>query len=152
MALWLLDSNILLRSVNRSDPQFALTLQATVTLVGRGDRLCFTLQGLSEFWNACTRPATARGGLGLSIAETEKRVRIIERVGTFLPDTEAVRVHWRRLVFTHQVHGVQVHDARVVAAMQAHGLTHLLTYNLADFQRYGGLVVAHPQDVINGNV
>ena len=152
MSDWLLDSNILLRGVDRTDPQFTLTLRAVGMLVGGGNALHFTMQGLTEFWNVCTRPATARGGLGLPIAETERRVRVIERVGVFLPDTAAVRAHWRRLVVIHQVQGVQVYDARLVATMLAHNVTHLLTFNHADFQRYPEITAAHPQDLLDGRV
>ncbi len=152
MADWLLDSNILLRGVDRTDPQYTLTLQAVSTLARAGSLLYFTLQGLTEFWSVCTRPATARGGLGLSVAETERRVRVIERLGLFLPDTLEVRTQWRRLVVAHQVQGVQVYDARLVAAMLAHNVTHLLTFNVADFRRYGEIIAAHPQDVLDGRV
>jgi predicted nucleic acid-binding protein len=37
---------------------------------------------------------------------------------------------------TTRVSGVQVHDARLVAAMKTHGVTHILTFNVVDFQRY----------------
>ena len=35
------------------------------------------------------------------------------------------------------VAGRQVHDANIVATMLAHGERRLLTFNAADFQRYG---------------
>jgi hypothetical protein len=31
--------------------------------------------------------------------------------------------------------------------MIVHGLTHMLTFNVADFQRFTGITVVHPQDV-----
>jgi len=111
-----------------------------------------TLQGFAEFWNVCTRPSTARGALGLSAAETHRRFRIMKRHVEFLPDTDDVRVQWEQLVITHQVEGVQVHDTRLVASMLAHSVTHLLTLNTSHFQRYQGIIVAHPQDVIDGKV
>ena len=36
-----------------------------------------------------------------------------------------------------QVGGRQVHDANIVATMLAHGERRLLTFNAADFRRYG---------------
>ena len=33
--------------------------------------------------------------------------------------------------------GRQIHDANIVAAMLAHGERRLLTFNTADFRRYG---------------
>ena len=95
-----------------------------------------------------SRPPSARGGYGLSIAEAEHRLRIIERLFSVATETPTSYTFWRNLVRTYAVQGVQVHDARLVALMQAHSITHILTLNLADFVRYQSLVVAmHPQAV-----
>ncbi len=140
--LWLLDSNILIRLPHRPDP-----LHALGRLWSRGDRFCYTSQALGEFWSVCTRPTTARGGFGLTVSETDRRARLIERFYCFLPDTPAVHAEWRRLLVAHGVAGVQVHDARIVASMSVHGVGHLLTYNMADFQRFPGFTVQRPQDI-----
>src|SRR5579859_3869080 len=125
--LVLIDSGILLRLLHRTDPLHPSVRAAVRALKIRGDTLVAATQNLAEFWNVCTRPATARGGFGLSTAETEKRLRLLERIIRILPDTPAAYPIWRNLIATLQVSGVQVHDARLVALMQAHGLTHLLT-------------------------
>lgn len=49
---------------------------------------------------------------------------------------------------THAVGGKNAHDARLVAAMLAHGLTHLLTFNAADFRRFTAVTVADPSGVL----
>lgn len=116
-------------------------------LWARGDRFCYTSQILSEFWNVCTRPGAARGGFGLSVAETDRRVRMIERFYHFLPDSAAVHAEWRRLLVAHAVTGVQVHDTRIAAAMSVHGVSHLLTFNVGDFTRFAGITARHPQDI-----
>ena len=152
MAMRLLDTSILLRTAHPGEPELHLAREAGAILRNRGERLCVVLQNLSEFWNASTRPPSTRGGFGLTTADVDRRVRLIERTTTFLPDTDTVRRHWRQLVVAHQVQGVQVHDARLVASMLAHNVTHLLTFNTADFRRYGQIVAAHPRDVVNGNV
>lgn len=54
---------------------------------------------------------------------------------------------WRRLVLTNSVAGVEVHDAKLVASMNVYGITHLLTFNVADFKRYPGIVAVSPSDV-----
>lgn len=36
--------------------------------------------------------------------------------------------------------GKQVHDANLVATMLVHGVTRLLTFNAADFRRFGTLI------------
>ena len=75
------------------------------------------------------------------------RLRLIERFYPSLPDTPAVHAEWRRLLVAHSVVGVQVHDTRLVAAMNIYGVTHLLTFNGADFARFAGITSHHPQNV-----
>jgi predicted nucleic acid-binding protein len=146
MMLYLLDSNVLLRLFHRSDPAHLVVRQALSKLRARGDRFCCTSQTLGEFWNVCTRPGAARGGFGLSVAETDRRLRLIERFYQLLPDTPAVHAEWRRLLVAHSVMGVQVHDTRLVASMNVYGVTHLLTFNGADFARFPGITAVHPQN------
>jgi predicted nucleic acid-binding protein len=86
-----------------------------------------------------------RNGLGLSIAETDRRTRSIESVMALLPDGESVHREWRRLVVTYEVRGVQVHDARLAAAMPVHGVTRVLTMDESDFMRFAGVTRVHPR-------
>ena len=114
----LLDSNILLRISKSDDPQQPVIAEALKTLVGQGVRLCYTSQTLAEFWNASTRPFD-KNGFGLSIAETDRLARVIERDFEFLPDSREIHERWRALLVVYNVQGVQVHDARLAAAMEA---------------------------------
>jgi predicted nucleic acid-binding protein len=144
---YLIDTNILVRVIHRADPLRRMAWRALTTLWSNGETLHYTSQILGELWNVCTRPTQARGGLGLTIAQTERRVRLFERNLELLPDSRAVHEEWRRLLVVHAVSGVQVHDARLVAAMRVHGITHLLTFNRNDFLRYPGITAVHPQDI-----
>ena len=144
---YLFDTNVLLRLARRNDPQRQLALEAVRILRSRDDVLCVTPQVLSEFWNVCTRPASARGGLGLSLTQTERKARLIERHFLLLPDSLATFQEWRRLVVTHSVMGVGVHDAKLVASMNVHGITNLLTFNVSDYKRYPGIASVSPSDV-----
>lgn len=148
--LWLIDANVPLRALHRPDPFHPAAWGSIRILRERGEVLCCTLQTLTEFWAVSTRPATSRGGFGLSVTETDRRVRVIERHMTFLSDTPDVRTHWRRLVVGYGVQGVRVHDARLAASMLAHGVTHLLTFNVDDFRRYDQITAVHPQEVLDG--
>src|SRR6185503_141903 len=98
---YLFDTNLFLRLARRNDPQRQLALEALQKLRSRNEVLCFTPQVLSEFWNVCTRPASARGGLGLSPIQTERKARLIERHFRLLPDNLATFQEWRRLVVMH---------------------------------------------------
>ena len=59
----------------------------------------------------------------------------------------AVHQEWRRLLVTHNVSGVQVHDARLVAAMRVHAVKRVLTFNEKDFARYPGIEAVHPRSL-----
>ena len=146
IASCLVDTNILLRITRRSDPQHKMVDTALARLAGQGTTLYYTHQNIAEFWNAMTRPVD-RNGLGLSVAETEREVRAIEAGMSLLPDNEAVYREWRRIVVRHSVSGVQVHDARLAATMYVHGVSHILTLNVADFNRFDGLMALHPDSV-----
>lgn len=144
---YLCDTNLFLRLALKSDLSRNLVFDALQKLRSRQDELFYTSQILAEFWNVCTRPNTARGGIGFSVAETERKVRIIEKYFRLLPDNLAIHQEWRRLVLTYSVMGVQVYDARLVAAMNTYGLQNILTLNLKDFARYAGINAIHPKDV-----
>jgi len=64
-----------------------------------------------------------------------------------LLDTEAIYQEWERLAIANKVVGVNVYDARLVAAMLVHGLTHILTFNIADFARYSQITAVNPPTV-----
>jgi predicted nucleic acid-binding protein len=64
-----------------------------------------------------------------------------------LPDSPAVFTEWRRLVTEHRVAGAQVHDARLAAVANVYGVRSILTFNTADFRRFGKPAVLHPSDV-----
>jgi predicted nucleic acid-binding protein len=146
-ARWLLDTNILLRMSKSDDPHHPMIGGALRTLVARGARLCFTSQTLGEFWNASTRPLD-KNGFGLSVEETDRIARVIERDFELLPDSRDVHDRWRHLLVAHKVKGVQVHDTRLAASMYVHGVTQLLTVNVRDFQRFPLLRVVHPAEVV----
>ncbi|HEU4388385.1 MAG TPA: type II toxin-antitoxin system VapC family toxin [Blastocatellia bacterium] len=143
----LADTNILLRFLLRSDPSYLSIRQAVRILKARREPVVTTPQNIAEFWNVCTRPTTARGGLGLSVEATEHRLRLLERHFRVLSDNPAVYETWKALVSKHKVIGVAVHDARLVAAMIVHGVTSILTTNVGDFRRYPGINVFAPDDI-----
>jgi predicted nucleic acid-binding protein len=146
IASCLVDTNILLRLARRSDPQHKLVDAALAKLALEGTTLHYTHQNIAELWNVMTRP-TDRNGFGLTVAEAEREVRVIEAGMILLPDSEAVYQEWRRIIVQHAVSGVQVHDARLAAAMRVHGVGNILRLNATDFTRYEEITVLHPSSV-----
>lgn len=144
----LVDTNVLVRAVQRNHPLMRTARQALRSPVQNGQELCVSWQNIAEFWNVCTRPANANG-LGSSIAATERLTARIETFFTVLPDSPEAFRHWRRLIVTHEVRGAKVHDARLAAIMQAHGIREILTFNAADFRRYDNVAVLDPASFLS---
>ena len=140
----LADSGILLRLFDPGDPRTDAVLRTIAALEAQGDTLVTAAQNIAEFWNVCTRPATARGGFGLSLAVAEQRLQRVERGFTLLPELPTTYAIWRGLIVAHAVLGKQVHDARLAALMLSHGVTHLVTLNARDFARYPTLTAIDP--------
>lgn len=143
---YLLDTNILLRLSLSGGPYDEVVVSAVGRLAAEEATLFYTLQNAAEFWNVCTRPRE-RNGLGLTHRATDRRLQLIEEQFLFLPETETTYARWRRIVMECGVSGVQVHDARLAAAMNVNNVSHLLTLNVQDFERFTGITPVHPNDI-----
>ena len=146
--IYIADTNFTLRFAHRSDPQHSIVRSAARKLRKDGDEINIIPQTCVEFWNVITRPV-ARNGFGFSGAKADHSLSLIERIFPLLPNDPKIYQEWRKLVVDFSVSGVQVHDARIVAAMKTHGVTHILTFNAADFTRYEriGIVAVDPGTV-----
>jgi predicted nucleic acid-binding protein len=142
----LVDTNVLLRSVQHASPSYREARAAIRTLLRHGDRLCIFSQNVVEFWSVATRPES-RNGLGLTLHQADWYASRLEFILTLLNDTPNIYREWRSLVVAHQIAGANVYDARLVAAMNVYGITSIITFNVDDFKRYPGIQVVHPQNV-----
>jgi predicted nucleic acid-binding protein len=146
----LIDTSILARLANTADRFHSVAVRAVVELHRRGEVLHVTPQNLIEFRNVATRPTTANG-LGLPIVDAEAKAAAFEGTFPLLAETPDIFPAWKALVGTLGVVGKRVHDARLVAVCHVHSVTHLLTFNVADFAGlagYGpGVVVVDPATV-----
>jgi predicted nucleic acid-binding protein len=144
----LLDTGVLLRLFDRSDPEFPAIRECVRRLRQEPDRPPTTVQNLAEFWSVTTRPASARGGYGISVSLATKRIRFLRAVCEVLfPDGYSLE-EWTQLIVTHNVLGVQVHDAHIAAIMQAANIKNILTLNKADFLRYPRIVPVTPVELL----
>lgn len=142
-----LDTNVLLRYANTSDPLYSTADAAIAKLHARAETLCIVAQNLYEFWAAATRPVNANG-LGMSIAEAELQKIRLKRLFPLLPDPPNLLDEWETLVFACACHGRVSYDARIVAAMKTHGIAEILTFNAPDFRRFLGLTILDPHSFI----
>ena len=147
---YLLDTSILLRLANATDPQHAIAAQAVLELHRRGEVLHLTPQVLVEFRSVATRPA-AGNGLGQSAAETETQAAGFEAAFPLLPEAPDIFPAWKGIVAALGVIGKQVHDARLVAVCHVYRVSHVLTFNVAHFARFAtvgpGITVVDPASV-----
>ncbi len=147
MADYLPDTNLLLRIGDANSPLYTVINDSINTLRARGDRVYFVPQNLYEFYVVATRPASARGGFGMTPATATAEMNRLRSTFIFRADTADVFTEWANLVDVYGVSGVQAHDARIVAAMRVHGISNLLTFNTPDFIRYPFINVIHPANV-----
>jgi len=145
----LVDTNILLRSVQTHHPHYAVVENALSVLRTNNETLNVTIQNLIEFWAVATRPVEAENGLGMTIETVTEEVAVLKDLFPLLPEPSSLFEEWERLVTTHRVSGKNTHDARLVAAMKVNGIRKILTFNVRDFTRYRDLEPIHPQTLVS---
>lgn len=143
----LVDTNILLRSVQPNHPLCSQATQAVSKLIRQKDAVFFCAQNIAEFWNVATRPAD-RNGLGLSPEEVLQEVSNIEKSLMLLPDVPAIYSAWKQIVAAHKVQGVKVYDARLAAIMSVYAVESVLTFNSVDFDRFTNVRAIHPSSLV----
>jgi predicted nucleic acid-binding protein len=142
----LIDTNLLLRSVQPEHPMHGSAVRALAALMEREEPLAISIQNVAEFWNTATRPES-NNGLGYSIEEARDEVLKLEEFFEILHEGADSYAAWKALVIENRVSGVRVHDARLVALMMVHGIRQIVTFNAADFTRYAGIDVVHPDTI-----
>jgi len=143
---YLVDTNILLRLVQKNSPIHSDTQRAILMLKRQGELLYIIPQNLIEFWAVATRPINSNG-LGLSTAQAVHETNKLKKIFILYLDTPAIFGEWESVIVKYQVMGKQVHDARLFAAMITHQITHILTFNINDFKRFSEIVVVDPRSV-----
>jgi predicted nucleic acid-binding protein len=141
----LLDTNVLGRMTDATDPQCAAARQAVHSLLASHDQPVVVPQGLYEFWAVATRkagsPPAGQNGLGMTTDQASQWLGFFQRRFTLLPDREELLPSWHDLVRTLGITGVRSYDARLVAAMQTYGIVRLLTFNADHFRRFSITIV-----------
>jgi predicted nucleic acid-binding protein len=142
----LVDTSVLIRTLQPHHSLYAVADRAIQLLPGRGRRLHIVAQNLIELWVVATRPM-GENGLGMTPAEAAAELARIKGMFLLLPETPAIYPAWEGLVLEHGVSGKPAHDARLVAAMQVHGLSAILTFDRTGFGRFPNIEVIDPADV-----
>ncbi|MBF2014499.1 MAG: PIN domain-containing protein [Rivularia sp. T60_A2020_040] len=143
---YLVDTNILLRSIQENHPMHESSVQAVRKLLAQEETLCIVPQNLIEFWVVATRPLEVNG-LGLSVADALQELEQMKTFFVLLPDTALIFSAWETLISKYKIIDKPSHDARLVAAMTVHNMTHLLTFNINDFKRFSEIIAIDPRDI-----
>src|ERR1700691_1660318 len=97
----LVDTSVLLRTLQPHHPLFVHADRAIRLLPERGEELQIVAQNLIEFWTVATRP-TGENGLGMATTEAAAELERIKAMFLFLPETPAIYPAWEALVNRHQ--------------------------------------------------
>ena len=143
---FLIDTNVLLRSVQPSHPHHASAVAALDILMKRREALVVAFQNVAEFWNVVTRP-TDKNGLGFTTEEAFFELTKMERFFRILCESATSYEAWKTLLKANRVVGVQAHDARLVAVMKSYGVFRIVTFNVNDFARFTNIEVLHPDRI-----
>jgi predicted nucleic acid-binding protein len=116
-----------------------MTLQ---NLWSGNDELWISRQVIREYVMSVTRPQTFMQPM--AAANVIARVQFFEQTFQVADDTSVTTAKLLELINIVAIGGKQVHDANIVATMLVNQITHLLTHNTGDFNRYGHLVTVIP--------
>ncbi len=148
MNSYLLDTNILLRLIDKTSSQHTMVLKALLQVTMKNDSAYIVMQSITELWAVATRPIEANG-LGYSTTRVRTEIDgLLERFD-LLPENPLIFELWLEMVTTHNVQGKPTHDTRLVAAMMTHGIEKILTINTTDFKRFTEIQAVHPLEIIN---
>lgn len=141
----LLDTNVLGRMTNSSNPQGVAARRALRVLQAERQQLVVFPQNLYEFWAVATRkpgpPPTGQNGLGMTPDQASHWLQFFQRRFTLLFDREELFPRWHNLVRSLGITGLRSYDARLVAAMQTYGITQLLTFNADHFREFSIMLI-----------
>src|SRR5256885_5676648 len=96
----LVDSSVLIRTLQPHHSLYALADRAIRLLPEQGRELHIVAQNLIELWTVATRPL-GENGLGMTAAEAASELERIKGMFLFLPETPAIYPAWEALVIQH---------------------------------------------------
>jgi predicted nucleic acid-binding protein len=137
-----IDTNVLVYANALRAPLHQIAYQRVNELVRSTVNVWISRQIMREYLATLSRIQTF--GPPHSPADLAADIRFFR--GAFLIAEDDWRVTERLLLLMQQVPvgGKQIHDANIVATMLVYGVQRLLTNNVADFNRYSGLITIVP--------
>ena len=130
-----IDTNVFVHSRIPDAPDHDAAQASLARAWEGGQPLRISRQIVREYLSVVTRPQTWSAGI-TRLEALDDVSRLLE-VFEMLEDGPDVTQFLLALCREVSVAGRQIHDANIVATMLAHGERRLLTFNAADFRRYG---------------
>lgn len=136
-----IDTNILVSARIPAAPDHERAAASLDRAKEYGEGMAVSRQIMREFLSVVTRPQIwAEARRPISMRQALAEVRWMTEAFGILEDGEEVSERLFHLCQNYPVGGRQIHDANIVATMLAYGERRLLTFNAADFRRYGDLI------------
>ena len=129
------DTNVLVKARMLEAPDHDMARDGLKRAFDQPEPLRISRQVLREYLAVVTRPQTWAVDIGREDALND--VARLSATLEVLEDGPVVTDWLVSLCRQVPVGGRQIHDANIVATMLAHGERRLLTFNAADFRRYG---------------
>lgn len=133
-----LDTNILISAVLQESPRYFHARGVLRRLEEMDVEVWVSRQVLRELLAVLSRPQAFANPLQL--ADVLAVAQEYEDQFVVAEDQSLVTQQLYLLLDKVACGGKQIHDANIVATMLAYGVPQLVTYNLADFRRFEGLV------------
>ena len=133
-----IDTNVLVKSRISRAPDHEVARASLERAFQDPEPLRISRQVIREYLSVVTRPQTCT----VAISREDAFDDVSRLIGSFdiLEDGPVVTESLVALCREVPVGGRQIHDANIVATMLAHGEYRLLTFNAADFRRYGNRI------------
>lgn len=147
----LVDTNVLIRLFQPSNPSSPIAASAIHELKKHDFEVVMVPQNLYELWVVATRTVTLNG-FGMSVSDTSLLQEKCMQQFRLLRDERGIFDHWSQIVSSNQVIGKSAHDARLVAAMVKHSVPNILTFNVQDFRRHSQVKAFDPMDILAGRL
>jgi hypothetical protein len=100
----LIDTNILVLSVQPHHPHYARIDRAFAILRAGTEPLVVATQNLIEFWVVATRPLGSNG-LGMTPGAALQELTALKGLFSILPEPAVIYDEWERVVSAHRVSG-----------------------------------------------
>lgn len=136
-----IDTNILVYATNITSPFHTAALNALQNLANASVPLWVSRQILREYLAVMLRTNFATP---IPIIALTGQVRAFEAQFQITEDNGTVTQNLLTLLETLTINSRLVHDANIVATMQSYNIHELLTHNVADFNRFAGLITIVP--------